>query len=134
MLTLSQIDALAELERKATQGKWERDVYSMSSAVPVQGTDAVSYSTVLGDTDADFRDLDLIAAARNALPDLIRLARIGMDQPRTLEVLDTIQRDCADIMRDTRLASSLHGAVLGIQTVAENHARALRIAAQERGA
>lgn len=75
------LDALAALEKKATPGPWEWDGRTEEDDGYVyipQGAFLGDTLVMLSDTYEGCRyDCDLLAAARNALPELIRLARIG---------------------------------------------------------
>ena len=81
-LTPSDLDALAELERKATQGQWTSEHCKADGGWNVYAPDPSEHASpsdlciVTGYSEE--RNAALIVSARNALPDLIRLARIGM--------------------------------------------------------
>lgn len=74
------LDALEALEKKATQGPWQRyrnaDKEHDGKYV-VSGADAYEPQLVLSTSDCEDNDIALFVAARNALPELLRLARIG---------------------------------------------------------
>lgn len=75
------LDALEALEKKATPGPWEWDGRTVGDGGYVyipQGAYLGNTLVMLADTYEDCGyDCDLLAAARSALPELIRLARIG---------------------------------------------------------
>lgn len=78
------LDALEALEKKATQGRWLWDSDPLKGdpfnrrryRVCVTGKTVMQTYYDSGDVHAE-QDTVLTCAARNALPELIRLARIG---------------------------------------------------------
>ena len=65
------LDALEALEKKATQGPWTPKCFAGENWQCVYPDE--EHDTSIG----SWENMALIAAARNALPELIRLARIG---------------------------------------------------------
>lgn len=65
------LDQLERLEKEATPGPW--------TGLWVDNWDDLRISRITDDPKTTDEDREFIAAMRNALPELIRLARIGQE-------------------------------------------------------